>query len=284
MGKLDGKVAIITGAGTGVGRSCMQVFAREGAKVVGAGRTQSTLDETLASVVDAGGEGFVQRADVSREIECEALVAAAADRFGQVDVLINNASVGYDYATEDRPDAMNSLAETPSDHWETVININLNSVYYMSKHAIVAFRQEGGGAIVNVSSIGGEMGMPAAHAYTAAKAGVNNLTRSMAVSYGPENIRTNCVAPGGIDTKMVAGYLEFEGNPHINERTRFGMAPLGRLATPKEIAKTCLFFASDDSSYCNGSVLVVDGGSTATWAMDSGINGQIKYAATTGEE
>lgn len=277
MGKLDGKVAIITGAGTGVGRSCMQVFAREGAKVIGAGRTEATLDEALSTVIEAGGDGFVHRTDVSKEADCEALFAAAVERYGQVDIVVNNASVGYDYATEDRPDSMNSLAETPSDNWETVININLNSVYYMSKNAIGAFRAVGGGAIVNVSSIGGEMGMPAAHAYTAAKAGVNNLTRSMAVSYGPENIRTNCVAPGGIDTKMLAGYLEFEGNPHTNDGTRFGMAPLGRLAAPEEIAKACLFFASDDSSYCNGSVLVVDGGSTASWLVDSGVNGQIKY-------
>jgi len=278
MGRLDGRVAIITGAGTGVGRACLRLFAAEGARVVGSGRTPETLEEALAPVLDAGHEGFVQRADASREDDCRALVEAAVDRYGQLDILVNNASVGYDYATEERPDAMNSLAETPSIHWETVIAINLHSVYYMSRYAIEAMRQTGtGGSIVNVSSIGGEMGMPAAHAYTAAKAGVNNLTRSMAVSYGPENIRTNCVAPGGIDTKMVAGWLAAEGQPHINETTRHGMSPLGRLATPDEIAKACLFFASDDASYCNGSVLVVDGGSTATWGMDVGVNGQLRY-------
>jgi NAD(P)-dependent dehydrogenase (short-subunit alcohol dehydrogenase family) len=273
MPRLEGKVAIITGAGTGVGRSCLQIFAREGAKVVGAGRTQATLDESLAAVTDAGGEGFVQTTDVSNEEDCSALIRAAVDRYGQLDIIINNASVGFDYATEARPDAMNSLAETSAVHWETVIAINLNSVFYMSKPAIAEMRKTGGGAIVNVSSMGGEMGMPAAHAYTAAKAGVNNLTRSMAVSYGPENIRTNCVAPGGIDTKMVAGWLEAAGNPHLDDEVRHTFAPLGRLAHPDEIANACLFFASDESSYCNGSVLLVDGGSTATWNTDFGVNG-----------
>ncbi len=273
MARLAGKVAVITGAGTGVGRSCLRIFAQEGAKVVGAGRTQATLDEALASALEGGGEGFVQTTDVSSEEDCSALIRAAVDRYGRVDIVVNNASVGYDYATEDRPDAMNSLAETPANHWETVIAINLNSVFYMSKPAIAEMRKTGGGAIVNVSSMGGEMGMPAAHAYTAAKAGVNNLTRSMAVSYGPENIRTNCVAPGGIDTKMVAGWLAATGNPHLDDDVRYTFAPLGRLAHPDEIANACLFFASDDSSYCNGSVLLVDGGSTATWNGDFGVNG-----------
>jgi NAD(P)-dependent dehydrogenase (short-subunit alcohol dehydrogenase family) len=273
MPRLEGKVAIITGAGTGVGRSCLQIFAREGAKVVGAGRTQATLDESLAAVTDAGGEGFVQTADVSNEEDCSALIRAAVDRYGQLDIIVNNASVGYDYATEARPDAMNSLAETPAAHWETVVAINLNSVFYMSKPAIAAMRKTGGGAIINVSSIGADMGMPAAHAYTAAKAGVNNLTRSMAISYGPENIRTNCVAPGFIDTKMIAGFLEATGSPHLDDEARFAIAPLGRLAHPDDIANACLFFASDDAAYCNGAVLVVDGGTTAGWGPDFGVNG-----------
>lgn len=273
MARLDGKVAIITGAGTGVGRSTLRIFAREGARVVGAGRTEATLNEALSGVLDAGGEGFVQRTDVSNEDDCEALIRATVERYGQLDIVVNNASVGYDYATEDRPDAMNSLAETPTKDWEAVIAINLNSVYYVSKYAIAAMRKSGGGAIVNVSSIGGEGGMAAAHAYSAAKAGVNNLTRSMAVSYGPENIRTNCVAPGSIDTKMIAGYLAAAGNPHLDDDVRFTIAPMGRVASPDEIANACLFFASEDASYCNGSILVVDGGSNASCATAFGVNG-----------
>ena len=133
----------------------------------------------------------------------------------------------------------------------------------MSKYAIPALREAGGGTIVNVSSVGGTKGMPDAHAYSAAKAGMGNLTRSMALTYGPENIRTNCVAPGLIDTEMIRSYMEERGNPHTTDGSRYLVCPLGRPARPEEIASACLFLASDEASYVNGAILVVDGGSSA---------------------
>ena len=264
MGRLEKRVAIITGAGTGVGRACMEIFAAEGAIVVGAGRTEPTLNEALTAVKAAGGDGMVIRTDVSLDEDCARLVAETVKAYGRLDIVVNNASVGYDYANS-HPQGMDPLATTPPEYWDDVININLNSVYHVCRHAIPQMEQQGGGAIVNVTSIGGVLGMADAHAYSAAKSGVNNLTRSMAVTYGPKNIRTNTVAPGGIDTKMIRGFLETAGNPHLNDETRYLMAPLGRLAQPEEIAKACLFLASDEASYVNGALLAVDGGSTASW-------------------
>ncbi len=262
MGRLDGKIAVITGAGTGVGRACMEIFAREGATVVGAARRKEKLDEALASVTKAGGKGMVVPTNVADDAACKALIDATVSEYGRIDIVVNNAGVGY--SDEDsHPQGMAGLAETPTEYWEDVIDINLNSVYYMSKYAIAAMRKSGGGAIVNVSSIGGVNGMADAHAYAAAKAGMNNLTRSMATTYGAENIRTNCVAPGGIDTEMVRSKMKSLGDPWKNDEMRFMMSPMGRIGTPQEMANGCLFLASDEASYVNGAILVIDGGSSA---------------------
>ena len=262
MGRLEGVVAIVTGAGSGIGRACMERFAGEGARVVGAGRTRKTLDETLRRVEEAGGEGRVVCSDVSDEDDCAALVAATLEAFGALHVVVNNAGVGWSYA-ESHPQGMAGVLDTPSESWTEVIDIDLNSVYYVSKHALPVMLEAGGGAFVNVSSIGGTRGMSDAHAYSAAKAGMINLTRSMAVTYGPSNIRTNCVAPGLVETGMVRAYMQERGNPHQHETLRYTVSPLGRAARPEEIANACLFLASDEASYVNGAVLVVDGGSSA---------------------
>ena len=253
---------MITGAGSGVGRACMERFAAEGARVVGAGRTPEKLEATLARVKELGGEGQAVCTDVSREQDCRALIEEATRAYGRLDVLVNNAGVGWAYR-ETHPNGMAGLVDTPSEAWREVINIDLNSVYYVSKYAIPALRNAGGGAIVNVSSVGGTKGMPDAHAYSAAKAGMANLTRSMALSYGPEKIRTNCVAPGLIDTEMIRSYMDERGNPHTADASRYVVCPLGRPARPEEIASACLFLASDEASYVNGAILVVDGGSSA---------------------
>jgi NAD(P)-dependent dehydrogenase (short-subunit alcohol dehydrogenase family) len=256
--KLAGKVAIISGAGTGVGRATMVLFAREGAKVVGCGRTAATGDETMRLVKEAGGEGCFVAGDVRLATDVERIVRAAVDRFGRLDILINNASVGYSY-----PGSMGALVDTPEADWDDVVSINLKSVYLMSKFAIPEMRRAGGGAIVNVASIGGVQGMLDAHAYSAAKGGVVNLTRSMAITYGPENIRVNCMAPGGIDTPMIASRMPQVNALLADPATRTLIAPLGRVGEAEEMAKALLYLASDDASYTNGAILVVDGGNTA---------------------
>jgi len=265
MERLKGKVALITGGGTGVGRAAVEMFAREGAKVVACGRTASRIEEVIDAVRAAGGEGLALQADVSNESECAALVQSVRSKLGGLDIVVNNAGVGYDYELS-HPAGMADVAGTPPESWRDVIAINLSSVYNVCHHALPAMIAGGGGAIVNVASIGGVMGMPDAHAYTAAKGGMVNLTRSMAVTYGPMNVRTNCVAPGGIDTSMIRHRMTAAGDPHLNDATRFMLSPLGRLARPEEIASACLFLASDEASYVNGAVLVVDGGTTATWS------------------
>jgi len=261
MGRLDGKIALITGAGTGMGRATMEVFAREGAKVAGCSRTQSDLDETKKLVEDAGGEAFVMVADVSKSTACKNFIAASVEHFGGLDILVNNAGVGWDYEKK-RPGTMNVVDETTDEAWSEVMAINLDSAFYMSRDCIPHLRARGGGTIINNASMGGLFGLKSAHAYTAAKAGMINLTRSMAVTYGPENIRTNCLCPGATDTRMLTPFNEAFDNPFENDDVRFTLSPLGRPATPEEIALALLFFAAE-GSYCNGATLLLDGGTTA---------------------
>jgi NAD(P)-dependent dehydrogenase (short-subunit alcohol dehydrogenase family) len=265
MRRLDGKVALVTGGGTGVGRAAVEMFAREGARVVACGRTAASIETAIEAVRTAGGEGLALTADVSSEPACRALVEQTRERFGRLDIVVNNAGVGYDYELS-HPGGMADVAGAPPESWRDVIAINLGSVYNVCHHALPLVIAGGGGAVVNVASIGGVMGMPDAHAYTAAKGGLVNLTRSMAVTYGPLGVRTNCVAPGGIDTKMIRHRMSAAGDPHLSDATRYMISPLGRLARPEEIASACLFLASEEASYVNGAVLVVDGGTTATWS------------------
>ncbi|HEY7269890.1 MAG TPA: glucose 1-dehydrogenase [Dehalococcoidia bacterium] len=255
--RLAGKVALITGAGSGVGRAAALIFAREGARVAVAGRTRSSVEETAVLLTEAGAEALAVVADVSKSSDVQEMIAATVRRFGGLQILVNNAGIGY--AAEPEV-SMGPVTEVPDDDWDTVLNINLRSVFYACKFGIPEIQKSGGGTIVNVSSTGGVRGMVDAHAYSAAKAGMINLTRSMAIRYGPE-IRVNVVAPGGIDTKMIASRLALRpAQAQIAPAQRRG---LGRIAQPEEIANAILFLASDEASFVTGEVLVVDGGATA---------------------
>lgn len=256
--RLEGKVAVITGAGSGVGRACMELFASEGAKVVGCGRTEASGEETLELVKQAGGEALWVTGDVRNAADAARIIERAVARFGRLDILVNNASVGYSYKG-----SMDDLMNTPEADWDDVIAINLKSVYLMSKNAIPELRKAGGGAIVNVASIGGVRGMLDAHAYSAAKGGVVNLTRSMAITYGPENIRTNCLVPGGIDTPMVASRMPDIRALMADPATASMVSPLGRIGTALEMAHGIFYLASPEAAFTNGALLVVDGGAIA---------------------
>ncbi|WP_420467474.1 SDR family NAD(P)-dependent oxidoreductase [Panacagrimonas sp.] len=255
---MNDKVVVITGTGTGVGRACMQIFAARGAQVVGAGRTAATLAESAQQVVDHGGDARVVQADVSQEAGAEAVIADALQTHGRIDALIHAAGVGYSW-TDHRPESMNDAMSTPPTQWREVIDINLNSYYLMVRAVLPHMIAAGGGAIVAVASISGQLGLPAAHAYTAAKAGMINLTRSLCVRHARDGIRANCVAPGFIATPMVASLLPLFDDPATAEQ----LSPMRRPGTPEEMAKGCLYLASDDASYCNGTVLVIDGGTSA---------------------
>lgn len=258
MGRVQDKVAIITGAGTGVGRACMELFAAEGAKVVGVSRTQSNLENVLASVREKGGDGRIVSADLSVDENAGQVVKETLDAYGRIDMLIHAAGVGYSWEAKS-PGSMADVVNAPPEKWREVMRINLDAYYLMCKAVIPVMQKQGAGSIVGVASISGFQGLPAAHAYTAAKAGVINLTRSLAVTYAGDNLRANCIAPGFIDTPMVASELGVFSDPQVAEQ----ITPMKRPGTPLEMAYACLYLASDEASYCNGSVLVIDGGTTA---------------------
>jgi NAD(P)-dependent dehydrogenase (short-subunit alcohol dehydrogenase family) len=255
-----GKVVLVTGAGTGMGRAALRRFAAAGARVVAAGRTRSTLEDALEDVRVTGGEGECVIADVGTEDGARRAVQAAVEGFGGLDVLINNASVGWSYE-QVVPGSMAATAEVPPAAWRDVVRINLESVHLMCHFAVPELKRRGGGAIVNVSSVGGTRGMSDAHAYAAAKAGVINLTRSLARTYGPQQIRCNCLAPGVIDTGMIEPYRETFETMLADPGTAAGLCPLGRIGTPEEAADAIWFLAL--ATYCNGAILVMDGGTSA---------------------
>ena len=236
--RLQEKVALVTGGGAGIGRAIALAFAREGAKVLVA-----ELDEGSGrSVVgEIGAAARFQRCDTSSEAEVRAVVQAAVDTFGRLDIMVNNAGV----AQRD---------------WDTTLAVNLSGVYYGCKHAAEAMAAQGGGVIVNLSSILGLVGIGGQdNAYVAAKHGVVGLTKDFAIAYGERGVRVNCINPGWIETAMTRMITDA---PAVRQQIE-GQTPMGRLGTAEEVATVALFLAADDSSFMTGASLVVDGGWTA---------------------
>lgn len=254
------RLVVITGAGTGIGRATALKFADAGFSVVASGRRLEKLEETCALGKGLAGEIVPVAADVGT-LEGATRVLDRARETGDFEVLVNNAGVGWSYGAE-RPGSMAALGDTPPELWHEVLRINLDSVYFLCRGALPIFEARGGGSIVNVSSGGGLRGMADAHTYATAKAGVVNLTRSLARTYGPKNVRANVVAPGFVDTDMVKPVLESSLNPFADPTTRHQVSPLGRPGRPDEIA-SAIYFLAVDGTYCNGAVLSVDGGSLA---------------------
>jgi len=254
VSRLQGKVAVVTGASSGIGRAVTERFLTEGAQVVAVGRSVDKL-ENLTKELDAGAALATHSSDLSDDGQADAAIRAATEKFGGLDILVNNAGVGYSYR-DVRPGSMDTLGDATVEDWDHVMNINLGSVVNCSRHAIPAMLQRGGGSIVNVASILGFVGNRDAHAYTTAKGAIVNLTRSLSTAYARHNIRANTVAPGYIETPMVAEFVDYLNS----EEYRYQWNPSGRMGNPEEIANGVLFLASDEASYCNGSVLTIDGG------------------------
>ncbi len=251
--RLQGQVAIITGAGTGIGAATALLFAREGAKVVVADRSEENGLEALQAIQAAGGEVTFVQTDVSDPEQVDKLFEETLSRYGRVDILVNNAGI-YFQAT---------VADTAGEQWHRLMSVNLHGAFYCSRAAVRAMRQSGGGKIVNVGSEAGLVVIPGQAAYNISKAAVIMLTKSMAVDHAPDSIRVNCVCPGTTFTPLVAEALSRADDPEAARRALESSRPLNRLGRVEEIAEAVLYLASDVSAYATGSVLSIDGGRTA---------------------
>jgi len=253
-GRLDGKVALITGAGNGMGREASVLFAREGARVVVADFAEYGGTATVEAVRAAGGQAAFVKVDVAQDTQVKAMVDFAMSTFGGLHVLYNNAGI---FPADD-----GGVTETPESTWDRVMDVNLKGVWLGCKHGVPAIVASGGGSIVNVASFVALMGAATAQiAYTASKGGVLSMTREIAVEYARQGVRANSLCPGPIDTPLLTELLS---DPERRAR-RLVHIPMGRLGRAEELAKAALFLASDDSSFMTGAALVVDGGITAAY-------------------
>ena len=252
-GALVGKVAVITGAATGIGRASALLFARAGARVALSDLREPELARTVTDVRAAGGEVASLTADLARPDDCAAVVAGAVGAFGRLDVVLNNAGVGTR--------VVGGTVETIGlEHWDLAQDVNVRAIYLVSRAAVPHMR-DAGGAIVNIASVSAFRGSAErpSHAYAASKGAVLALTRAMAASYGRDGIRVNAICPGTIRTRLTADIVE-----RVERAAREGRGiPLGRVGEPEDIARCALFLASDASSWITGTEIVVDGGMRA---------------------
>jgi NAD(P)-dependent dehydrogenase (short-subunit alcohol dehydrogenase family) len=268
MGRLDGKVAVITGAASGMGHASAILFAREGANVVLAD-LNGPGGEAAAQAASAEGKKCVfQRTDVSSEADVAALVARALSEFGRLDVMFNNAGIGG---------ALGSIEGISVEDWDRTQAVCLRGVFLGIKHSVAPMRAQGGGAIVSTASIAGIDGYPNLHAYCAAKAGVVNLTRSAAIELAADKIRVNSIAPGGVSTPILGGGSAY--NKAAADAALVMAQPLPLAGQPEDIAEAALFLASDAARFVTGHCLVVDGAATAGAIAGARRPGQARAPA-----
>lgn len=251
--QLAGKVALITGAASGIGRATALLFAREGAAIAVADMNMDHGQHVADEIIEAGGRAFFEPMNVTRTVDCGRLVERAIREFGRIDILFNNAGIT-------RRATVLDLSE---EDWDRVMSVNVKSIYLLSREVIPHMQKAGGGTIINTSSGWGLVGGAKAVVYCASKGAVVLLTKAMAIDHGLQNIRVNCICPGDTDTDM----LREEAQQLAVENSRFladsAKRPLGRVGTPAEIAQAALYLASEASSFVTGTALVVDGGGLA---------------------
>lgn len=242
--RLEGKVAIITGAGSGIGKEAALLFASEGAKVVVADMNEAAAAQTVAELSAKGGEGLAIKVNVTKAAEVAEMVSQVVQRYDRIDILYNHAGIN-------RPA---SLIDLPEEDWDAILATNLKSIYLGCKYTLPQMIRQGGGSIINTGGTFGFYGRMDYPAYCAAKGGVVNLTKQLALQYGAHGIRVNCVCPGFIDTPMN------DAIPAASIAAIVRTQPLGRPGRPDEVAKAALFLASDEASFTTGTTLLVDGG------------------------
>ena len=253
MARLAGKTALITGGGTGIGRACALLFAREGARVAVAARRAEPLTEVAAEVTAAGGEALALGCDVSKSEQVGQAIRAVVARFGGLHVVVNNAGAV----------AVATAEETSEGEWDHLMDANLKGTFLVSRAALPELRRAGGGSIINIGSVVGLVGMKKRAAYCAAKGGVAMLTKAMALDHAHENIRINCICPALVETSLVSRLMGRQTDPAAYRRQRAEQIPLGRLGRPEDVAHLAVFLASEESSWMTGAALPLDGGLSA---------------------
>ncbi|MFP9117088.1 SDR family NAD(P)-dependent oxidoreductase [Flavobacterium sp. RNTU_13] len=246
---LKDKVAVVSGAGSGIGRAIAEAYAKEGAKVVVTDINEAHGQQTVNTITSAGGEAFFVHADSSKAEGNKNLVAAIVQKYGRLDIACNNAGIGGPAAP---------TGEYPVEGWDKVIAVNLSGVFYACRYQLEQMEKNGGGSIVNIASIHGTVAAPMSPAYTASKHGVVGLTKNIAAEYGQKNIRCNAVGPGYIATPLLDDNLTDDMKKGIAAK-----ASMNRLGTPQEVADLVVFLSSDKSSFTTGSYFITDGGYTA---------------------
>lgn len=264
---LEGKIAIVTGSGNGIGRATAKAMAAAGARVC----VSDTLIEdglrTVSEITEAGGQAIFVQADIANEEQVQKVVNETISAFGGLDILVNNAGIGG---------AMKRLHEVSTEEFSRVVDVNILGTFFMTKYALPHFLKSGDGRIVNIASTYGLIGAPKAGAYCATKGAIINFTRQLAVDYGPDNIRVNAICPGYIDTSLgrrgpTMSEADFTAATARREKAA-AMQPLGRQAQPEEVANVALFLASDGASFMTGSIVTVDGGCVTTFNYGEASN------------
>lgn len=254
-GRLDQKIALVTGAGRGIGRAIARKLVMEGASVAIVEIDPTTAQATADELTSAGYRAIALPTDITRESDVEAAVQRTSEAFGGLDILVNNAGKTFYF----------DATQMTESEWQSAMNIDVKAVWLCSKYAIPQIIKRGGGAIVNIASVHARATTRGYFPYGAAKAAVVGMTRSLALDYGPHNIRVNAICPGWVRTEAVQTWFDDQSDPQAVESKVISLQPLGRIGLPEEIANLVAFIASDEASYITGAELVIDGGLTAQY-------------------
>jgi NAD(P)-dependent dehydrogenase (short-subunit alcohol dehydrogenase family) len=258
--RLKDKVAIVTGSGSGIGKAIAELFAREGARVMGASRRAVNGQPVIDAIVQQGGDAVFVKCDISIESDVKKLIARTLETYGRIDVLVNNAGVNF----------LKPFEEVTVEEWDRVINTDLRGTYFCSRYAILEMLRIGGGSVINIASVHTHTCIPGDAPYAAAKWGVIGLTKALAVEFASRNIRVNAISPGAIETQITTDIMAGVRDRKAHLDWLFSNIPMARRGVPEEVASACVFFASDESNYITGVNLYIDGGVTSQLLSNKG--------------